>query len=231
MILQFAARMCLLSSVIFIGFSKEEPMEFTSGEIVHDFEEINCPCTVVKYGIQTGHTIGILRSCGPAVHKRSPSFNPDDRIQLHQQIEVFARKGDQDKPFADEGDSGSLVFLVSRIGNKTSIRALGLLVGGTNYGSGIVTPIWAVLKKLGLPQQLMPFHERAAESQSLNNDNERLQKIESDVASHKVNTEQRFCIIEQKIDNIDTSMHARFQEQTHHIDSQFERIVKIMSKH
>lgn len=223
--------MCLLLSIIFIGFSKEEPMEFNSGEIVHDFEEIKCPCTVVKYGIQTGHTIGILHSCGSAVHKRSPSFNPDDRIQLHQQLEVFARKDDQDQPFAAEGDSGSLVFLLSHTDNKTNIRALGLLVGGTNYGSGIVTPIWAVLKKLGLPQQLMSFHDKGAKSKSANNDNERLRKIESDVAAQNVdittikvnlkqsieNTEHRFEVIENKID-----------DQTNHIDSQLKEILNAM---
>lgn len=204
-------------------------MEFTSGEIIHDFEEIKHPCTVVKYGAETRHTVGILRSCGSAVHKRSPSFNLNDKVQLHQQLEILAIK--DGRPFAAEGDSGALVFLFSRTGDKTCIRALGLLVGGTTYGSTIVTPIWAVLKKLGLPQQLMSFHDRGAESKSVNIENERLRKIESDVAEQNVNitnikinlkqsmeyTEQRFGSIEKKID-----------EQTNHMDSKFKEILNAL---
>ena len=57
--------------------------------------------------------------------------------------------------FADEGDSGSLVHLVSENNGEQSIRAIGMLVGGTTYGTGIVTPIWAILDNFDLPNQLL----------------------------------------------------------------------------
>ena len=128
-------------------------MRFDSGEVVKCIHEVPIPSIVVKYGATTGHTFGTVRLFGPAVHAHTTSFIPEqDKVQLHQQLEVFS-PSPSDLKFSDEGDSGSLVFLQS----DQNIRALGLLVGGTTYGTTIVTPMWAVLSKLDLPLQLLNF--------------------------------------------------------------------------
>ena len=63
---------------------------------------------------------------------------------MHQQLEVFSIA----EPFAKEGDLGSKVFSVCTVGDTTEIKALGLLVGGTDNGISIVTTMWAIFNKL-----------------------------------------------------------------------------------
>ena len=164
------------------GFSAEKPLVFNSEEIIQSFDAIKLPCHVVKYGATTGLTTGLLRSYASAVHIRRPSFHPDDRVQLHQQLEVFSIA----EPFA-EGDSGSLVFSVCTVGDTTEIKALGLLVGGTdNGGISIVTPVWAILNKLQLPLQLYCFDGSARKLNTPSDENIRLQKLDADVGDLKV---------------------------------------------
>ena len=195
-------------------------MEYTSGEIVKGFDEIPpMPCSVVKYGISTGHTVGMLHLSGSAVYKHSTSFFPNDYIRLHRQFEVYSIK---DKPFALEGDSGALVFLISQDKNEVKIRALGLLVGGTDYGTTIVTPIWAILEQLELPLRLLSFGG-LKETNFSKDENDRLQRIEKDVDSLKAGvstlysrleettqttqrTEQNIGLMDRKIEEIRTSV-------------------------
>ena len=138
-------------------FSAEKPLVFNSRETIQSFDNIKIPSHVVKYGVTTGLTIGLLRSYGSAVHICRPSFHPDDRVRMHQQLEVFSIA----EPFAKEGDSGTLVFSVCTVGDTTDIKALGLLAGGTDSGISIVTTIWAIFNKLQLPLQLYePRHDK-----------------------------------------------------------------------
>ena len=120
-------------------------MVFDSGEIITNWEEIPKTCNIVKYGAATEHTIGLLNqvSCAARGYKcgYKPPFLPERKL-LTKQIAVSSVKG---QAFAEQGDSGSLVFVVTEEHNRQKIRALGMLVGGTKHGSVMVTPIWAVL--------------------------------------------------------------------------------------
>ena len=196
-------------------------MVYTSGEIVKGFDDIPpMPCTVVKYGIGTEHTLGILRLHGCAVHRHSTHFFPHDSIRLHQQFEVYSVK---DKPFANQGDSGAMVFLVSQENTEIKLKALGLLVGGTDHGTTIVTPIWAILERLNLPLNLLPFDNSLKTTDLLSNDNDRLQQLERDVDTLKAGvstlhsrleettqttqrTEQNIVIMDTKIEEIKNSV-------------------------
>ena len=179
------------------GFSPENPIVFNSGEIIQYFDDIKLPCTVVKYGATTGLTIGLLRSFGSAVQVRRPSFHPDDNVRLHQQLEVFKIEED----FAQEGDSGSLVFCVCTGGKSIELKALGLLVGGTTNGNGIVTPIWAILNKLGLPLELFCFdgHRKPITPAD---ENHRLESLKADVDDLKIGLSQ----VNSRLDAISSSM-------------------------
>ena len=129
---------------VFEGFSVNNPMVFDSGEIIHNWDEIPTACNIVKYGAATEHTIGQLNLVTFAARGYTCGYKPpftSQRKRLTKQIEVFSVTNQVS--FAEPGDSGSLVFAVDQ--NQQRIRALGMLVGGTRYGSVMVTPIWAIL--------------------------------------------------------------------------------------
>ena len=67
-------------------------------------------------------------------------------IKLFKQIEV--KPLSDGLPFADKGDSGALVFLVER---NTKHAYIGIVEGGTTYGTVIVTPIVPILEELNVP--------------------------------------------------------------------------------
>ncbi|XP_060572772.1 uncharacterized protein LOC132730784 [Ruditapes philippinarum] len=67
-------------------------------------------------------------------------------IQLLKQIEV--ENVSPNFPFADPGDSGSLVFVVDSNSQHTCI---GIVEGGTTYGTVVVTPIVPILDELNVP--------------------------------------------------------------------------------
>ena len=219
-------------------------MVYTSGEIVKGFDEIpQMPCPVVKYGIGTGPTVGMLRLHGSAVCKHSTDFLPNDYIRLHQQFEVFSiniREGGskEAQPFAKEGDSGALVFLISKDKTEIKLKALGLLVGGTDNGTTIVTPIWAILEHLNLPLNMLSFDGSLMETDLSRGENDRLQRIEKDVDDLKAGvstlysrleettqttqrTEQNIVFMDRKIEEIRTSV-ANKQD--------IETILQVLSK-
>lgn len=116
---------------------------------------------MVKYGAITRLTYGLLNVTGAAVNKWNPNNSANERIRLHQQIEIYPDGDDATQPFAKEGDSGSLVFTVPENGDdEEDICAIGMIVGGTTYGSVIVTPIWAILERFDLPLKLISFNDQ-----------------------------------------------------------------------
>ena len=161
-------------------------MQFNTGAVIKCINEVPIPSTVLKYGASTEHTIGTVRLFGPAVHVHTTSFRPEDKVRLHNQLEVMSNTL---VPFSDEGDSGSLVFLMNDSKSGSNIRALGLLVGGTDYGTTIVTPIWAVLNTLNVPLQLHAFE---TEPCPLSSDlpTSRLDGVEKDVDILKSNVSE-----------------------------------------
>ena len=67
-------------------------------------------------------------------------------IKLFKQIEV--KPLSDGLPFANKGDSGALVFLVERNNRHAYI---GIVEGGTSYGTVIVTPIVPILQEIDVP--------------------------------------------------------------------------------
>lgn len=136
--------------------------EFFEGETLNAFDSIHMAqgdhYEIVKYGAQTKLTYGRVQITGAAINNWNPKNLPHEKIRLHQQIEVNPMF--PVLKFADIGDSGSPVFLVSENSGEQSMRAMGMLVGGTTYGTGIVTPIWAILDKFDLPNQLLTSDEQ-----------------------------------------------------------------------
>lgn len=135
--------------------------DFCEGEVVKSFEDV-AKCSndkLVKYGAQTGLTTGYIHVIGASVNDTTPQ---------HQQIEIcpeknhknYPDKNGEKSPIAAEGDSGSLFLSVPENGDEDEIRAVGMLIGATTYGTVMVTPIWAILESFDLPLKLLSFNDQ-----------------------------------------------------------------------
>lgn len=211
-------------------------MLFNSGEVIKCLDEVPIPCNVVKYGASTGHTIGTIRLFGPAVHAHTTSFRPEDNVRLHQQFEVISSSIE---PFSDEGDSGSLVFLCTDIKSGLNIRAVGLLVGGTDYGTTIVTPIWAVLSKFNLPLKLLAFESescllpprlpRDSRQEGVEKDVEELKSSMSNLVENAHQTDQKMIVMEAKIDQIGSQTQRTEQNIQNKLDMQHAQLLSLLA--
>ena len=167
------------------AFSQTEiKLEFNSGDMFTSFEEVSnkSKWTVIKFGAETGMTTGRLRMVGAAVSTES------SRRQLHQQIEIEPKPGSG--KFSEPGDSGSPVFLIQQLDDASPMYAVGMHIGSTSFGTAIASPIWAVLKGLELPVQLLSF------------ENPRIQRLERDVDRMNRNMNERFDQLEDLIKGI-----------------------------
>ncbi|XP_060601733.1 uncharacterized protein LOC132754986 [Ruditapes philippinarum] len=103
---------------------------------------------VIKFGSKTEITHGIMKfdtisvkllDKYPFVHEYAP-------IKLFKQIEVAAPSNGI--PFAEKGDSGAPVFVVEK---NSQTKCIGIIEGGTSYGTVVVTPIVPILAELDVP--------------------------------------------------------------------------------
>lgn len=105
---------------------------------------------------------GILNITGTTIAAWWPT-SPDEKCKLFAQIEIRPDSTEildsDDKSFAKEGESGSLVFIESNdLKNKW---AIGMVVGGMKAnGSCLATPIWAILDSFNLPMRLLSFEDQ-----------------------------------------------------------------------
>ncbi|KAK3603561.1 hypothetical protein CHS0354_027984 [Potamilus streckersoni] len=126
-----------------VGFTKEDPMLFTSGAILDDIDPSQRGSLVIKFGCTTGITRGFLKWIGGSVR-------PVDVWGKYCFPAMFGQMEVTMRDFACEGDSGAMVFLCVG-GNIRNLRAVGMVIGGSSTGcSCVVTPIKAVFEKLGL---------------------------------------------------------------------------------
>jgi hypothetical protein len=99
-------------------------------------EQIKIGQNVIKSGLSTGITTGIVRHVS---------------IDAPHELNQFAIEGDNDAPFADDGDSGSVVLVRDAAGD---LRVMGLLWGRNKDEAGktfaIVSPIEAVTEALNI---------------------------------------------------------------------------------
>lgn len=90
--------------------------------------------TIQKLGRTTGLTGGEIKS----VNVKLNLFYPEGKVRLVGQM--LTSKG-----FGDFGDSGSLV-----VTSDGTLRPVGMLIGGGNNGTGVVTPIGPLLTRFGV---------------------------------------------------------------------------------
>ena len=181
-------------------------MVFNTGDIIYKHDEIPSVCNIVKYGAATEHTIGQLNLSN--VSAKGYRFTSRG---YSKQIEILSTA----TPFAGKGDSGALVFTVTGDKDNYTIKALGLLVGGTDHGSTMVTPIWAVLgflkKHIQSPLSLYCFDINTQfhhQDKDKARDNTRLRGVEKQLFSHG----ERFEKIESQIDEMKDNIQAILAE-------------------
>ena len=212
-------------------------MVFNSGDIIHNWDEIPNYCRIVKYGAETEHTIGYLNPINVAVRgfrfKGKLPFTTRPK-QLIKQIDIRSLDS---QPFAEPGDSGSLVFAVTGEPNNYEVRALGLLVGGTKHGSATITPIWAVLgllkRHIKSPLSLYCFNGEAPIPPSATSrvadwvedtdetTETRLANLKDQLKKTTNAFNERFTMIESKVDSI----HTKLEVHQASINSKFEELM------
>ena len=123
---------------------------------------------MVKVGMTSGITKGYLHVDGTSVRVSDIDLTLDQTPfgTLHEKVlrqyEIIPLNG---QSFAGHGDSGALVFLVDNTGpeNQEKLTCIGMLIGCTNYLTGIVTPIGDVLQALNLNHGFHKFTEESME--------------------------------------------------------------------
>jgi hypothetical protein len=178
--------------------SGTDDIAYRSGQIL-EFNEIrqqidNANTSVIKYGAKTGLSKGTIHS-----DMATSIFQHGDiKYTLRNQLQIHGR------PFAEPGDSGALVFLSH---GNLPLRVIGVVEGGINPGICLVTPISAVLKRLGLssPLQMKAFGNVPYEQRTLENMEQRIcllenasESLKSDVKEIKTKLTQQ----DQKLDTI-----------------------------
>lgn len=97
---------------------------------------------IVKYGAETSLRRGYLKSRRMSFMPNKVTYNNGPDIIYSNQIQIYHRR--KYKPFADHGDSGALVFMVTDDG----LVSIGLLMAVAN-GFSVVNPIHDVLEAFG----------------------------------------------------------------------------------
>ncbi|XP_053391278.1 uncharacterized protein LOC123538684 [Mercenaria mercenaria] len=135
-----------------------EDLRFNSGK-TYGLSRLN-KWPVVKFGRSTDKTSGVFVSNQPLVSVKTIKNKWDDRecsITLHNQLEIQSVLSNTQ--FADTGDSGSLVFMKDETGEYVCV---GMVEGGTPYGTTIVTPITPILDQFKV-FRLKSFQEKIFE--------------------------------------------------------------------
>ncbi|XP_060556030.1 uncharacterized protein LOC132716726 [Ruditapes philippinarum] len=128
-------------------FLGHDDMRFNSGKS-YGLSRIN-DAPVVKIGSTTHETVGIFKMSSPAVSVRPLSIIDARSLKftLHNQLEVCPLTDRY--AFSERGDSGSLVFM-KRSDEDNEYICVGMVEGGTDYGTTIVTPITSILQACGV---------------------------------------------------------------------------------
>jgi hypothetical protein len=154
----------------------------------------NADTFVIKYGAETGISRGKIHSDMTTLNSKHGNLT----FALRNQIEIYG------EAFAKPGDSGALVF---HCHENFPVSVIGLIEGGTNFDTCLVTPICAILKSIGLspPLQMKAFESVPYEIQKLDNMEQRIchlekssESLKSDVKEIKTKLTQQ----DQKLDKI-----------------------------
>lgn len=104
-------------------------------QAVKDWADAKAGQNVSKLGARTGLTRGVVDQSDAMVNQGRPNRG------LHAPGQLLIRSLEHGQPFAAEGDSGALVV------NENG-QAVGLLWGVNSQGSGLASPIAAVLQAM-----------------------------------------------------------------------------------
>ncbi|XP_060601543.1 uncharacterized protein LOC132754833 [Ruditapes philippinarum] len=161
-------------------FHGNDDMAFDSGKS-HDVSVLN-DVPVVKLGSTTHKTTGQFIMKEPATTVRTLTYRANvgnHEITLHNQLEVMPHKWfSKGNRFSKPGDSGSLVFME----RSDEYICVGMVEGGTSYGTSIVTPILPILQACGV-NSLKSF-ETANLYKHLSNLTSTVTKMKSDMDQH-----------------------------------------------
>ncbi|XP_053382073.1 uncharacterized protein LOC128549458 [Mercenaria mercenaria] len=127
------------------GFDENQTLQFTSGK-VYDSSDIkeNRDSRLIKYGASSRLRIGEFRFLGADIAKGPLMYSGNIELILDNLMQIYDIEGCG--PFAEKGDSGSLVFSVSN--SDSELTAVGMLLGGDD-GFSVATPICDALYGIG----------------------------------------------------------------------------------
>ncbi|KAK3593361.1 hypothetical protein CHS0354_021929 [Potamilus streckersoni] len=224
-----------------VGFTKEDPMLYTSGRILNDVDLHQKGCLVIKFGCTTGIARGSMEWIGESVRPVDISGSYSFPFMIGQ-LEVKSYN------FSAEGDSGALVFLCLG-GNIQNLHAVGMIIGGSSTGCQcFITPIKAVFEKLGLVSnrfKVFPYRQLSQQEtipeplreqfevtehltmveQNMNRSmNESLIRIEQNMNE---NMNRRFMTVEQ---NIFENMNERFMRVEQNMNERLTRAEQNMNE-
>ncbi|XP_053390958.1 uncharacterized protein LOC128553801 [Mercenaria mercenaria] len=174
---------------------------------------------VIKFGSKTELRAGIIEFGTMAVKELNsyPLATGYFSIKLHKQIEV--RPQNTSFAFADKGDSGSLVFLVGD--NSSEHTCIGIVEGGTSYGTVVVSPIVPILDELKVSSlksfdsanTLSEIHGKienvGSEVQTVKND---VQTLTGEMQRMRGDMQTEMQNMTRDIQNIDSRMDNRMQQ-------------------
>lgn len=136
-------------------YSTGEIRDYSNGQ--YHVERVN---TCMKCGAGNGLTRGLLRLNGLAARWRDPTKPPPQSVcRYSSQLDI---SGTLEKPFAVKGDSGAFVYQIdppSDLEGDDKLYCIEMVVGGTSYGSAVVTPIKPVLEALNASMRAFPPEE------------------------------------------------------------------------
>ncbi|KAJ8311076.1 hypothetical protein KUTeg_011372 [Tegillarca granosa] len=138
------------------------------GSIIKDPFQIDTDARIVKFGMTTHGTRGILNSNGTVVRSNIAGLRSATQTSytctFQNQYEVASIT--TYPIFFQCGDSGSGVFQVEKRDGKEILHLIGLAIGVTSCYSAIVTPIQAIMDELKIDDDAFKLVQNSASSTS-----------------------------------------------------------------
>ncbi|KAJ8316594.1 hypothetical protein KUTeg_005856 [Tegillarca granosa] len=154
----------LLSNLKSANF-KELPI--FEGSVIKDPLKIDTDARIVKFGMASHATRGILNSNGTVVRSNIAglrSTNQTSFVSTFQNQFEVGSISTCPSTFFQGGDSGSGVFQVEKQGDEDTLHLIGLAIGFTSYKTAIVTPIKDIMEALKIDDDAFKLCQRSGTS-------------------------------------------------------------------
>lgn len=141
-----------MTNLFSISDFKELPI--FEGSVIKDPLQIDTDARIVKFGMKTHGTRGIMTSNGTVVRTSIAGLRSSNQSSF---VSTFQNQYEVGSIttcpiFFQGGDSGSGVFQVEKRSDKEILHLIGLAIGFTSYHSAIVTPIQAIMDVLKIDE-------------------------------------------------------------------------------